>query len=61
MWACAQLIVEMSENKVEGSVVTLICDNGDRYLDTYYSDEWLAANGIDWRPDYERLRNLTES
>jgi len=61
MWACAQLIVEMIEKEVEGSVVTLICDNGDRYLDTYYSDEWLAANGVEWRSEYERLRKLTES
>ena len=61
MWACAQLIVEMIENEVEGSVVTLICDNGDRYLDTYYSDEWLAANGVEWRSEYERLCKLTKS
>ena len=48
-------------NKVDGSVVTLICDNGDRYLDTYFSDDWLAANAIDWRPEYDRLRELTKS
>jgi cysteine synthase A len=61
MWACAQLIAEMREKGIAGSVVTLICDNGDRYLDTYYSDDWLAANGIDWRPEYARLDKLTKS
>ena len=39
----------------------LICDNGDRYLDTYYSDEWLETNGVEWRPEYERLLELTGS
>ena len=29
----------------QGSVVVLIfCDRGDRYLDTVYSDDWVAAN-----------------
>ena len=60
MWACAQLVTEMMRDSVAGSIVTLICDNGDRYLDTYYSDEWLAANGVDWEPEYRRLRQLLE-
>jgi cysteine synthase A len=59
LWACARLIEEMIANEVEGSIVTLICDNGDRYLDTYYSDDWLAANKVDWRPEYDRLVALT--
>jgi cysteine synthase A len=34
----------------QGSVVTLICDPGDRYLDTYYSDAWLTDQGLDTAP-----------
>lgn len=33
-----------------GSVVTLICDAGDRYADTYYDDGWVAAQGLDLEP-----------
>ena len=33
-----------------GSVVTLICDGGERYADTYYSDDWVAAQGLDLAP-----------
>ena len=33
-----------------GSVVTLLCDPGDRYLDKYYSDEWLREQGLDIAP-----------
>jgi hypothetical protein len=32
-----------------GSVVTLICDGGDRYAGTYYSDAWVADQGLDLR------------
>jgi cysteine synthase A len=31
-------------------VVTLICDGGERYADTYYSDDWVAAQGLDLAP-----------
>ena len=58
LWACAQLILEMVQDNVAGSVVTLICDNGDRYMDTYYSDEWLSSKGIDWQPEYRRLLEI---
>ncbi len=27
--------------------MTLVCDDGNRYLDTYWDDEWLAARGFD--------------
>jgi len=33
-----------------GSLVTLICDSGERYANTYYSDDWLRANAIDPSP-----------
>ena len=30
-----------------GSLVTLICDSGDRYADTYFSPEWLETMELD--------------
>jgi cysteine synthase A len=60
MWACAHLISEMIRDKVAGSIVTLICDSGERYLDTYFSDEWLASKGIDWVPEYQRLKDVVD-
>ena len=33
-----------------GSLVTLICDSGDRYSNSYYDDAWLAASGLDPAP-----------
>jgi cysteine synthase A len=45
--AALRLIDRMRRAGRSGSVVTLICDDGNRYLDTYYSDAWLASRGID--------------
>jgi cysteine synthase A len=35
---------------VRGSVVTLICDGGDRYQHSYYDAGWLQRQGIDLAP-----------
>ena len=37
-----------------GSIVTLICDGGHRYTETFYNPEWLRGNGIDIDP-YRRM------
>jgi cysteine synthase A len=44
------LISRMVAEGQAGSVVTLLCDGGDRYANTYYSDEWLAEQDIDIAP-----------
>ncbi len=41
-----------------GSVVTLLCDPGDRYLDKYYSDAWLAEQGLDIAPYTAAIESL---
>lgn len=45
-WGALQLAQEMKEQDLTGSIVTLICDSGDRYQDTYYNDAWLEKNGF---------------
>jgi cysteine synthase A len=40
------------------SIVTLLCDGGERYSDTYYDDEWLKRNGIDLAPYAETLEGF---
>lgn len=47
--ACAELIREMASRGETGSVVTLLCDGGERYATTYYDDAWLVAKGLDWQ------------
>jgi cysteine synthase len=47
LWAALQVVVDMRATGQRGSVVTLLCDSGDLYRDSYYDDFWLAARGID--------------
>ncbi|MDF0528434.1 PLP-dependent cysteine synthase family protein [Tsukamurella sp. 8F] len=61
LWAALRIVGEMVADGRTGSVVSLICDPGDRYLDKYYSSEWLATSGIDPQPYAERLRRFLES
>lgn len=55
IWACARIVSEMVARGETGSIVSIICDHGERYADTYYSDAWLAANGVEWRSEHQHL------
>jgi cysteine synthase len=50
VWSALRLAAEMRASGEEGSVVTLICDSGERYTGTYGSDSWLARQGLDIEP-----------
>jgi cysteine synthase len=50
MWGALRLVASMRSRGEAGSVVTLLCDGGDRYAHTYYDDAWLASQGIDIAP-----------
>ena len=39
-------MARMRERGATGSVVTLLCDSGDRYRHTYYSESWLQQAGL---------------
>ncbi len=47
LWGAFGVLAEMLAEKRSGSVVTLLCDGGDRYADTYFNDDWLAEQGLD--------------
>ncbi|HGP6170006.1 TPA: PLP-dependent cysteine synthase family protein, partial [Vibrio cholerae O1] len=41
LYGALQLACEMKRRGEQGSIVTLLCDSGERYLDTYYNSEWV--------------------
>ncbi len=47
LWGAFGLVAEMMADGCEGSVVTLLCDGGDRYVGTYFDDAWVQAQGLD--------------
>lgn len=51
-----QLAAEMKAAGQQGSIVTLICDGGQRYERSYYSDTWLQENGFHIAPWAEKIR-----
>ncbi|PWH07033.1 cysteine synthase [Brachybacterium endophyticum] len=63
MVAVARLVDEMRERGEHGSVVTLLCDSGERYTRTYFDDDWVAEQGWDlepWLAELPRLLPLGE-
>lgn len=46
IWACAQLAGEMAKQGRAGSIVTILCDSGERYRSTYFNDAWLRTQGL---------------
>jgi cysteine synthase A len=61
LWGAFELIAEMARRGEEGSVVTLICDSGERYLQTYYNDVWMAQKRIDLRPWRRQLAEFHQT
>jgi cysteine synthase len=61
LWAVAQLIGEMVKNGERGSVVTLLCDSGERYRSTHFNDGWLACRGIDIKPAEAAMERFFET
>ena len=58
VWACAQLIAEMVAQGHEGSVVSILCDQGERYTSTYFNDAWVARNHLDLAPGMRTMREF---
>jgi cysteine synthase A len=58
VWAALGLVEEMRADGVCGSVVTLICDRGDRNAHTYYDDDWVRAEGLDLAPYRQALEGF---
>jgi cysteine synthase A len=45
--ACLNLAATMRAEGQRGSIVSLLCDRGDRYAETLFDPHWLATHGID--------------
>ncbi|WP_409306471.1 PLP-dependent cysteine synthase family protein [Pectobacterium sp. B1J-3] len=44
VWGMLQLAEQMVAQGKQGALVTLLCDSGERYLDTYYNSAWVEKN-----------------
>ena len=55
---CAQ---QMADAGQVGSIVTLLCDDGERYRGTYFDDTWLQAQGLACDAQVSALEALVSS
>lgn len=55
LWGALQVAQQMQARGEQGSIVTMMCDGGERYLDTYYNPEWVQAHIGDIQPYLRQL------
>lgn len=58
VYAMISLALQMKARGDTGSLVTLICDGGERYSDTIYNADWLKTEEIDTAPTLTELDAL---
>ncbi len=61
LYGVLQLASKMHAQGHKGSLVTLLCDSGERYLDTYYNNEWIDSNIGDLTKYQDSLANLSQT
>jgi cysteine synthase A len=61
LWGVWQTIAGMVAEGRKGSIVTLMCDGGERYAGNYYNQDWLAAQGLDPAPYEAAIRTFFDS
>ncbi|MEO8011939.1 MAG: PLP-dependent cysteine synthase family protein [Dokdonella sp.] len=54
--ACLRLAERMHDRNESGSIVSLLCDRGDRYGETLFDRDWLAGQAVDPEPTLQALR-----
>jgi len=61
LWAAFRIVSQMIATGRAGSVVALLCDPGERYIDKYYSDTWLTDQNIDISTHLTRLQSFMQT
>ncbi len=61
LYASLQVIRDMATAGTSGSVVTMLCDPGERYRETYYADDWLAEKGFHIQPYRDQINRFLDT
>ena len=61
LYGALQLASEMVNRGETGSIVTLLCDSGERYLDSYYDPTWVAESIGDPQIYLEKLSQFDQT
>ncbi|PZS25658.1 MAG: cysteine synthase [Pseudonocardiales bacterium] len=55
------IATELRAGDQSGSIVTLLCDGGERYGNTYFNDGWLVAQQLDIAPHRAAVAELLKA
>ncbi|MCG9696589.1 PLP-dependent cysteine synthase family protein [Shewanella sp. Isolate11] len=61
LYGALQLATQMQDANQQGSIVTLLCDGGERYLDTYYDAQWVEHNIGDISQYQQKLTEFNQT
>ena len=61
LYASFQLVSRMHQQKQQGSIVTMACDAGRRYKNTYYNNNWLSEKGFNLETYSKQLKRFFET
>ena len=56
--AMLELAQELKEQKLSGSILSLLCDSGDRYLNTYHNADWVKDTFGDCNNSANQINQL---
>ncbi len=57
-YAALRVMCDMVSRGERGSVVSIICDSGDRYANTYYNEDWIKSQGFELETHMERIEKV---
>lgn len=57
--AMVSIAMEMRAREESGAIAGILCDGGERYLHSYYNDDWLTQHGFDIRPIIAQIDTVT--
>jgi cysteine synthase A len=61
LWGAFGLVSELRQRGEQGSIVTLLCDGGERYSNTYYDDNWVAEQGLSLEEPLRALKRFHDT
>ncbi|WP_343317937.1 PLP-dependent cysteine synthase family protein [Arthrobacter sp. TMP15] len=61
LWGVWQLVAQMIAKGEGGSIVTLMCDGGERYGGSYNNAQWLGEKGLDPAPHLQAIEDFFAS
>ena len=59
LYGALKIAAEMKQEGETGSIISLICDSGERYRNSYFNPQWIRAQELDIGPVIDDLIALT--